>query len=134
MSSSNGKIFGDVSKNSVGTLSNLKTTLTGVTAASLQAELQKVVDTETAVFNQNLTSGITIPTIMGIDIGDVELNCNDGFVEAGVNVSPALFQLIKKVMINTAEELRTIRAMNKLASINKMYLVDKAEALRMMEE
>jgi len=71
---------------------------------------------------------------MGLDLGNIELNQNDGFFEAGLDVSPALFQLIKKVMIGVADELRYVRAVNKLNAINDMYKVDKLTALRMMEE
>ena len=73
LNSKNGAIFGKVSKSTIGTLSNFKTSL-GMNAATFQAELQGLITTEVTALNTQLAAGLKIPTVFGINVSDVEVN------------------------------------------------------------
>lgn len=133
VSSKSGKIFGALSTSKIGTIAGFRTGIKGMTKESLTTELSTIVAKEVAVLNGLLKAGIVIPTVFGIDISDIELNCNDGFVEGGISVGPTFWQGVKNFMIWSADELRNIRAMNKIERINEMYKVDKLEAVQMLQ-
>jgi len=54
--------------------------------------MQQLVDTEINELNVNLTKGVVIPTIAGINVSDIELTCSDGWVEFGLNATPEFFE------------------------------------------
>jgi hypothetical protein len=68
VSSSNGAIFGALSTSHIGDAvdSTFRSSISGMTAASLQKELQAVTDTNVATLNALLKAGIVIPTLFGI--------------------------------------------------------------------
>jgi len=90
LSSTSGKIFGKISQSTLGSISNSQNSL-GLTAEQLLAELQNVITTNVDVANTELAAGIAIPTILGVNVSDVELNCFDGYIEFGINATPAFF-------------------------------------------
>merc|ERR1712166_944320 len=62
-----GVLHGALSTANIGTAgSTFRSTISGMTAASLQAELQAVTDTNVATLNAILKAGVTIPTFLGI--------------------------------------------------------------------
>jgi len=123
VSTTNGVLFGDLSTSHIGEIdtASFKTALTGVTAASLNTELQTITDTNVATLNALLKAGITIPTFLGIKIAGLDLECNQGFVNAGINVTPATWEGIADLMVATADELRYIRRLNRIEEINSAY-------------
>lgn len=90
INSKNGSLFGKISQHTIGLVSNFKTTLE-MDAAAFQKEFQNFVDTNIADVNTLLAAGIKVPTIMGISVSDFELNTNNGYVEIGLNATPATF-------------------------------------------
>lgn len=74
-----------------------KTTL-GVTAAQLLQEVQSQIDQAVANLNQQLASGIVIPSIMGIDVSDVEIRFLTGYAELGMSLSPTSWTQIAEVL------------------------------------
>jgi len=123
VSSKNGQIFGVISTSHIGDAvdSTFKSTIAGMTAASLQAELQAITTTNVATLNALLKAGITIPTFLGIKIAGLDLQCNEGFVNGGINVTPVTWEGIRDLMIATADELRYIRRLNRIEEINSAY-------------
>lgn len=116
-----GVIFGDFNTANIGTISsNFRSAISGMTAASLQAEIQKVVDENVALLNVDLKNGVTIPTLFGIT-GKIEINPLDGFIEGGVDATPATFHAIKDIMIAVADELRYARKVNKLEALKASW-------------
>lgn len=88
-----GAFFGSISKSSVGTLSNFQTSL-GITAEQLLAEVQGSVTDNVARLNTDLAAGVPIPEIAGLNLSDLELSWNAGWIEAGFSVSPAFFEAV----------------------------------------
>merc|ERR1712195_165331 len=122
VSSVKGVLHGALSTANIGTAgSTFRSTISGMTAASLQAELQAVTDTNVATLNTILKAGVTIPTFLGIKIDGLNLQCNQGYVNGGINVTPATWIGISDLMIATADELRYIRRLNRIEEINAAY-------------
>ena len=123
VSTKSGQVFGDLSTSHIGEIdaASFRTVLSGVTAASLNTELQSVTDTNVATLNALLKAGITIPTFLGIKISGLDLECNQGFVNAGINVTPATWEGFADLMVATADELRYIRRLNRNEEINSAY-------------
>merc|ERR1712166_199003 len=122
VSSVKGVLHGALSTANIGTAgSTFRSTISGMTAASLQAELQAVTDTNVATLNAILKAGVTIPTFLGIKIDGLNLQCNQGYVNGGINVTPATWIGISDLMIATADELRYIRKLNRNEEINAAY-------------
>jgi len=123
VSSPGGVIFGDLSTSNIGTIdaASFRTVLSGMTAASLNTELQAVTTTNVAILNALLKKGVTIPTFLGIKISGLDLQCHQGYVSGGINVTPATWEGISDLMINVADELRYIRRLNRNAEINAAY-------------
>lgn len=90
LNAKNGTLFGAISTSTIGTVSKFATSL-GMDQQAFQTELQNFVNKYVAQANADLAAGIAIPTIMGINVSDIELNSNAGFVEFGVNVTPQTF-------------------------------------------
>lgn len=97
--SADGKVFGKVSKASLGSIDSegFVTTL-GLTNAQLQKELQDQIDTVISLVNTNLTAGVVIPTIMGIDVSDVDIKFMKGYVELGMSLSPTSWTQIAEAL------------------------------------
>jgi hypothetical protein len=117
-----GVVFGDFNTANIGTIAagSFRSAISGMTAASLQAGIQKVVDTNVALLNVDLKNGVTIPTLFGIT-GKIEINPLAGFIEAGVDATPATFHAIKDIMIAVADELRYARKINKLEALKASW-------------
>ena len=49
------------------------------------------------------------------------MQCNDGYINAGIDVTPAGFEMIADMMVSVADELRYIRRLNRIEEINKAY-------------
>lgn len=90
-------ITGKVSTYTVGTVSNFKTSL-GMTAAAFQAEVQDVVNKYIDIVNANLTTGVVIPTIFGIE-ASVAIDCGKGFIAGGIDLTPAHFEKIQSMWV-----------------------------------
>jgi len=123
VSSTSGKIFGALSTAHIGdaVATTFRTTIAGMTAASLQAELQKVTDDNVAILNADLKAGVVIPTLFGIKVDGLDLNCNQGYVSGGINVTPAAAEGFRDLMVSVADELRYIRRLNRIQEINAAY-------------
>jgi len=123
VSSKSGAIFGALSTANIGTIdsASFKSVFSGMTAASLQAEIAAVTATNVATLNAMLAQGIVIPTFLGIKISGLDLTCHQGYVSGGVDVTPATWEGIRDLMIATAEELRYIRRLNRIEEINAAY-------------
>ena len=123
VSSNNGAIFGALSTSHIGdaVASTFRSSISGMTAASLQTELQTVTDTNVATLNALLKAGIVIPTLFGIQVSGLDLECNQGYVNGGINVTPATWEGISDLMIAAADELRYIRRLNRIEEINAAY-------------
>ena len=116
-----GVLSGKLNTVSIGTIGpNFRSAIAGVTAASLQAEIQKVVDAKVADANTALAAGITIPSLFGIT-GTIEVNPQPGYIEAGVDAVPETFEQIKNIMIAIADELRYARKVNKLEALKASW-------------
>lgn len=123
VSSTSGKIFGALSTAHIGdaVATTFRTKIAGMTAASLQAELQKVTDDNVAILNADLKAGVVIPTLFGIKVDGLDLNCNQGYVSGGINVTPAAAEGFRDLMVSVADELRYIRRLNRIQEINSAY-------------
>lgn len=109
LNSKNGEIFGNFGTHSTGPITAFTTTL-GISAQALQAELQGAVDAFMTELNANLTTGIKIPTVFGINASDVELNMSQGFLEFGINVTPATFLDLQDTWVSYKKHVDSIRA------------------------
>jgi len=123
VSSKVNKIYGDFSTHNIGTVApaSFKSSISGMTAASFNTALQAVVDTNVATLNGLLAAGIAFPTILDISISGLDMNCNEGFISGGIDVTPAGFEMIRDLMVGAAEEIRYIRRLNRIEEINKAY-------------
>lgn len=98
-----------------------------MTAASLQKEIQGEVDGYVSQLNSLLAAGIEIPTLFNISISGLDLECNDGYINGGIDVTPAGFLMIRDLMVSVAEEMRYIRRLNRIEEINKAYYAARAQ-------
>jgi hypothetical protein len=127
VSSKAGQVFGALSTAHIGDFSStFRSKIAGMTAATLQAELQAITDKNVAILNGLLKAGITIPTFLGIKISGLVLECGQGVVHGGINVTPATWEGISDLMIAAAEELRYIRRLNRVEEINAAYYAARA--------
>lgn len=90
LNAKNGSLFGNIATSTIGTVSKFSTTL-GMDQQAFQDEVQAVVNKYVAQANADLAAGVVIPSIMGINVSDVELNSSAGYVEFGMNVTPQTF-------------------------------------------
>jgi len=109
LNAKSGKLYGNFSTHTIGTVSDFKTTL-GLTQDSFETQLQAFVDTSFTKINSDLKAGSAIPTIMGIDVSDLELNTSNGWVEAGINVTPKTFLDLQDAWGSYKEEVDRIDA------------------------
>lgn len=96
--SKSGKVFGStkVSAGSIG--SEFKTTLGFKSGQEFMTFFQGQIDMYIGQLNQNLTAGVVIPTIMGIDVSDVEISILEGYAELGLSLSPTSWTQIAQAM------------------------------------
>lgn len=121
VSANDGAIFGALSTAHVGDASATFRTTLGLTAAQFQQDLQSHTDSWVAQLNALLKQGIVIPSFLGIKISGLVLECNQGFVHGGIDVTPATWEGISDLMIAAADELRYIRRLNRIEEINAAY-------------
>lgn len=131
VSSKNNMIYGALSTAVIGTIApaSFRTALSGVTAASLQAEIAGEVKTYVATLNALLAAGIKYPTIFNIEISGLDMECNKGFINAGIDVTPAGFETLAAHMHSIAEEMRYIRRLNRIEEINQDYYAARAQVV-----
>lgn len=131
VSSSLNKIFGAFTTHNIGaiTVTSFRSSITGMTAASLQAELQTVVDTNVATLNAELAAGIEFPTIFNASITGLDANCHDGYISGGIDITPAGFEMLRDLMVSAAQEIRYIRRLNRIEEINKSYYAARATVM-----
>jgi hypothetical protein len=96
--SSSGKVFGHVTNASVGTMGKAFTTTLGITADQFHSRLQDTVDEGVTELNEMLQNGVVIPSIMGIDVSDVEISMMEGYLELGMSLSPTSWTQIAAAM------------------------------------
>lgn len=108
--STSGKVYGSFPTTKIGTIgANFKTTL-GLTAAAFATQLQALVDKEIAIVNKALAKGVVIPSILGIQVKNTEINYHTGYVSVGADVSPATFEGLRDFMNAWAAEIKEINA------------------------
>lgn len=88
----NGSLFGNIGTAQIGTIApnSFKTTL-DLTADQLASQLTDLVNTNVATLNTELTTGVPVPTIAGINISDFEISFFEGYTAFGLSVSPAFW-------------------------------------------
>ena len=91
--SENGKVFGKISSNDIGSLEDFETSL-GFTAQQLQDRLQSELDDVIQTANAELAAGLVIPKILGIDVSDVEINFFDGYLALGLTASQTFWSQV----------------------------------------
>jgi len=106
----NGAIFGGLTTYSLGQIATFETTL-GISKDALLKEVQDLVNTEVAELNKNLTAGIVIPEVFGIDISDIEIKLTKGLLEAGISVSASFYEAIARFLKFEAQEIRSTQKM-----------------------
>ena len=105
ISSSNGAIFGKISTASLGTIgAGFQTTL-GMTADEFLSQVQTSVDGYVAQANDLLQKGVVIPSIKGIDISDIDIKFFDGYLEAGISVSPAFWSAVSDFLVQWKQSI-----------------------------
>lgn len=97
INSHDGKVFGDISKASLGSISTFTTTL-GITKDAFLKGLQDQLDTGVQTANGILKAGWAIPKILGIDVSDVEINFTPGLMSVGLSVSQATWEGVARVI------------------------------------
>lgn len=102
LNSKDGKVYGDISKSSLGAISatTFQTTL-GLTSDAIMADLQGQVTKYITIANTNLTAGIVIPSILGIDVSNVEINNFAGYLQFGISVSSTFFEQVRDKFMPT---------------------------------
>lgn len=98
LNSKNGAIYGNLSKSTIGHLGDFRNSL-GMDALPFQNELQDYVTSEVTSLNSMLAAGLVIPTIFGINASDVEINTHQGYIELGINATPATFLDIQQTWV-----------------------------------
>lgn len=98
ISSTGGKIFGNIGAASAGTIgAGFKTTL-GLTADQLSTLLKTAIDSGIADLNVLLKAGVVIPEIAGIKVSNVEINFYEEYLEAGITLSAGLWEQFGNAM------------------------------------
>jgi len=104
-----GLLNGNISKSSVGTVSNFQTTL-GMTADQFQTELQNNMNKYITEANTALAAGVPITKIGPVDVHDLEINFNQGFIEGGISVTPATWEQLGQAYTMFKDEFNRIEA------------------------
>lgn len=97
INSHSGKVFGDISKASLGSISKFTTSL-GITKDALMSDLQGKLDTGVQQANTILKAGWVIPKILGIDVSDVEIDFTPGLMKLGLSVSSNTWESAARVL------------------------------------
>jgi len=107
---------------SIGTIkpSSFRTSLSGVTAQSLQSSLQSQVTVVKGQANAGLAIGYKLPALFGIT-GEIEVVLHDGFVEAGVDATPVTFKQIADLMIAAKQRVKYYHKMEKMQNLNALF-------------
>lgn len=105
----NGVLSGNISKHSMGQVSNFQTSL-GLSADQFITELQGNINKYIAKANSDLAAGIKIQSILGINVSDVEVNFNQGYIEGGINATPEFFVGAQNLWTAYKQEVDRIRA------------------------
>lgn len=109
VNSTAGVIHGDISQSVIGAFGTGFMTTLGMTADELQKELQTNVDLYVGQLNALLKLGITIPTIFGINISDVELTNMEGYLSFGATITPAFWQFVSMTVAAIKENTQETR-------------------------
>jgi len=117
ISSKNGKVYGSFPTTKIGTIGkNFQTTL-GLTAAQFGTNLQALVDKEIAIVNANLTQGVVIPSILGIQVVNAEINFSDELMMVGADVTHTTFENLRDAMNVWADEIKQVKAATKAIEV-----------------
>lgn len=94
-----GALTGHFNTLDLGTInpSTFKTSLPGVTAATLKTQLQLLLTAWETQANIDLGAGYVIPEVFGVT-GIVGVDVKDGYVEVGVDATPATFLKIRDLL------------------------------------
>lgn len=109
VNSTAGVIHGELSQSVIGAFGAGFHTTLGMTGDALQKELQTNVDVYVAQLNALLAAGITIPTIFGINISDVELSNMEGYLSFGATVTPAFWEFVSMGVAAVKEHTQETR-------------------------
>jgi len=93
----NGDIYGNIGKASLGTIGAFQTSL-GFTKEDLLSSLQGQLDQTIVEANANLTAGVPVPEIMGINFGDIDIKGSAGLLELGLSVSAEFWNDVSKAL------------------------------------
>jgi len=119
---STGGIFGDLSTLSIGTITpgTFRTSLPSVTAASMQQQLQLLVTGVQVGANAGLAVGAQIHSLFGIT-GAIEVHIHNGFVELGVDATPAAFEGVRDIMNAFADRVAYFKKTEQMNQINLQF-------------
>lgn len=94
-----GALTGHFNTLDLGTInpSSFKTSLPGVTAATLKTQLQLLLTSWETQANIDLAAGYVIPEVFGVT-GIVGVDVKTGYVEVGVDATPATFVQIRDLL------------------------------------
>lgn len=104
-----GLLTGKISIHEVGTLSNFQTSL-GMTGSAFTIELQNNINKYIDEANVDLAKGIQIENLFNVSISDVEVNFANGYLEGGINATPAFFEGVQDLWVGYKAEVDRIQA------------------------
>lgn len=104
INSHSGKVFGDISKADLGSISTFSTSL-DLTKDALLKGLQTQLDTGVATANAVLKAGWVIPKILGIDVSDVEIDFVPGLMKMGLSVSKSTWETAARVIPSLKKDI-----------------------------
>lgn len=85
-----GTIYGEVGASGPGTISNYVNNI-DMSLANFTDIMEHIVGIAGALLNDQLQAGIKIPSFMGVDLSDIEIEITEGLVKVGLSASSALF-------------------------------------------
>lgn len=117
-----GALTGHFNTLDLGTInpSTFKTSLPGVTAASLKTQLQLLLTAWETQANIDLAAGYVIPEVFGVT-GIVEIDVKKGYVEVGVDATPATFLQIRELLRGIKQNGEYMLKAKKMAAINQQF-------------
>jgi len=80
-----------------------------LTKDALLSGLQGQLDTAVQTANANLTAGVVIPEIFGIDVSDFEIDFAPGLAKVGLSVTPATWESAARVLPALKKNLKVIK-------------------------
>lgn len=105
----NGVLKGNISKSSLGTLTNFQTAM-GITSDQFINSLQSSMNKYIAEANADLATGIEVTSILGVNVSQFEVNFSNGYLEGGIDASPTFFEGVQSLWGTYKEEVDRIRA------------------------